>query len=160
MAPNASINKATNLWWTISSDLPWPSTLLALAQRLLFLSYILSSSSSSSSPTPASSLPLPPIPDTFHAAVSGMLCERAKRKRRNSATIAIGKAPADALTEVLRRLLKGKVRRMEGSLATVIRVTQPQRLRLRNQRLAYKISTAGMYLSAKLMVAPSGALPV
>ena len=141
------------------SDLLPLSTLLALAQRLVFLYCILSSSSSSSSPTAASSIPLPSIPDTFHAVVNGMLCGKTKQKQRCSAISVIREDPAEALTEVLGITLEGNARRVQVSLASHIRVKHLQRLRLRNQHQAYNASTKEICLSARRMVVPRGVLP-
>ena len=143
---------------TCSDPLPL-STLLALAQRLVSLYYILSSSSSSSSPTAASFIPLPLIPDTFHGVVNGMLSGKSKQKQRYSAISVIRKDPAEALTELLGIMLEGNARRVPVSLAIPIQVRHLQRLRLRSQRQAYKASTKEIYLSARRMVVPRGALP-
>ena len=141
------------------SDLLPLSTLLALAQRLVSLYCIPSSSSSSSSPTAASSIPLPLIPDTFLAVVSGMLCRKIKQGQRYSAISVLRKDPAEALTEVPAIMLEGNARRVWLSLATHIRMRHLQHLRLRNQRQVYKASTKEIYLSARRMVVPRGALP-
>ena len=141
------------------SDLQPLSTLLALAQRLVSLYCIPSSSSSSSSPTAASSIPLPLIPDTFHAVINGLLCRRTKQEERYSAIRVIRKDPAEVLTEVLGIMLEGNTWRVWLSPATHIRMRHLEHLRLRNQRRVYKASTKEMYLSARWMVVPRGALP-
>ena len=141
------------------SDLLPLSTLLALAQQLVSLYCILSSSSSSSSPTAASSIPLPSIPDTFHAVANGMLCRKIKLKQRYCAISVLRKDPAEALTEVLGIMLEGNAWRVWLSLATHIRMRHLEHLQLRNQRQVYKASTKEIYLLARWMVVPRGALP-
>lgn len=96
--------------------------------------------------------------DMFYAADSGLLCKRAKQTRRDSAEKATERGLVEPLTVDHARILKAKVRRPGGSPALPMWVRHPQRLPLRNQHLGYKISTTGMYLSAKKMVAQPGAL--